>query len=143
MTINLKWLCQGLELPIYKPTIKENTMTDTNTPDSIIPPVPGDFVVTPTPVTLQTGGTDINSLLAEREKQYGSFTGYSYIANNLKNALRQGTMNGWDELSADKKEALDMIACKIARILNGNPDNLNSWEDICGYSQLVIRNLTR
>jgi hypothetical protein len=35
------------------------------------------------------------------------------------------------------KEALDMVAHKIGRILNGDPTYTDSWHDIAGYSKLV------
>ena len=44
-------------------------------------------------------------------------------------------------LDADQVEALDMIATKIARILNGNPDHVDSWIDIAGYATLVADRL--
>ena len=40
--------------------------------------------------------------------------------------------------SADQKEALEMIATKMGRIVNGDPDYLDSWLDIQGYCQLII-----
>lgn len=35
------------------------------------------------------------------------------------------------------REALDMIAHKIGRILNGDHDYADSWDDIAGYARLV------
>lgn len=49
--------------------------------------------------------------------------------------MKQGT--NWESLSSDKKEALEMIAHKIARILNGDPNYADSWHDIVGYAKLV------
>jgi len=34
-----------------------------------------------------------------------------------------------------------MIAHKIGRILNGDPDYQDSWHDIIGYARLVERQL--
>ena len=45
------------------------------------------------------------------------------------------------DLSPDQREALEMIAHKIARILNGDPDYADSWHDIAGYAQLVADRL--
>lgn len=45
------------------------------------------------------------------------------------------------ELSSDKQEALEMIAHKIGRILNGDPNYKDSWTDIAGYAQLVADTL--
>ena len=41
----------------------------------------------------------------------------------------------------DQLEALDMIAHKIARIINGDPDYADSWHDIAGYAKLVADRL--
>lgn len=84
--------------------------------------------------------TDVSDTLAEREKQYGSFAEQSMIAQLLKSVIHDS--RNWDYLSDDKREALDMIAVKIARILNGNPLNHDSWIDIAGYAKLVADTLT-
>jgi len=43
--------------------------------------------------------------------------------------------------ATDQAEALDMIFSKIARILNGDPNHLDSWTDIAGYATLVADRL--
>ena len=40
-------------------------------------------------------------------------------------------------MQPDQKEALFMIAHKIGRIINGDPDYADSWIDIAGYAKLV------
>jgi hypothetical protein len=45
--------------------------------------------------------------------------------------------DGWQRLEADQQESLHMIANKISRILNGDPDYIDSWHDIVGYAQLI------
>jgi hypothetical protein len=41
----------------------------------------------------------------------------------------------------DQREALDMIAHKIGRILNGDPNYADSWHDLEGYARLVEQRL--
>lgn len=36
------------------------------------------------------------------------------------------------------REALDMLANKLSRALNGNPEYVDTWLDIAGYAQLVV-----
>jgi hypothetical protein len=48
---------------------------------------------------------------------------------------------GYKELNPVQMEALEMIAHKIARILNGNPDHHDHWHDIAGYATLVAERL--
>lgn len=78
---------------------------------------------------------DIHDTLAERGKQYGEFHEQSEIAQCLKMEMRR--TEGWDRLTYDKRECLDMFANKIARILNGNPEFHDSWHDLSGYATLV------
>jgi len=78
---------------------------------------------------------DIEKTLDERAVRYGSFKGHSEITQEIKHTMHS-TVN-WCQLSNDKKEALDMIAHKIGRILNGDPNFKDSWHDIVGYSKLV------
>lgn len=83
---------------------------------------------------------EVDELLAERGERYGEFEDHAGISQNIKTAL---AVDGWTKLDADQAEALEMIAHKIARILNGDPNYVDSWADIAGYAQLVVRRLER
>lgn len=83
--------------------------------------------------------TDIDSTLAERGKRYGTFAAHARITQDLKDAMRD-TPN-WEKLAPDQREALEMTAHKIGRILNGDPDYADSWVDIAGYTKLVADRL--
>jgi len=82
---------------------------------------------------------NIAQTLQERCDKYGSFTSHAQISQELK-AVMYNSPN-WDELSTDKKEALEMVAHKIARILNGDPEYHDSWYDIIGYTKLIADTL--
>ena len=84
--------------------------------------------------------TDVDATLEQRGNRYGSFIDHAEITQSLK-LVMHNTPN-WSALSVDKKEALDMVAHKIARILNGDPEYKDSWHDISGYTQLIERTLT-
>jgi hypothetical protein len=45
--------------------------------------------------------------------------------------------SGWGRLTPDKRQALTVIADKIARILNGDPEYKDNWHDIGGYAKLA------
>jgi hypothetical protein len=77
----------------------------------------------------------MRDILAERGARYGEFKDHADITQSLKDDM--GT-SGWLKLRNFQKEALDMIAHKIGRIINGDPDYVDSWTDICGFSQLVV-----
>lgn len=81
----------------------------------------------------------VEETLNARGGTYGTFYDLSNTAQTLKQYVR--TQPGWRELSFVQREALDMIATKIARILNGNPEHLDSWHDIAGYATLVVDDL--
>ena len=82
--------------------------------------------------------TDVDVILNERATTYGSFEDVAGCAQEIKNAIR---MCNNSELDDDQIEALDMIASKIARVVNGNPNHIDSWIDIAGYATLVADRL--
>lgn len=83
--------------------------------------------------------TDIATTLAERGKRYGEFTSHASITQGLKDRMRLSPQ--WINLGQDQCESLEMIAHKIGRILNGDPNYADSWRDIAGYAQLVANRL--
>jgi hypothetical protein len=85
--------------------------------------------------------SNIDSTLNERGSRYGDFEDHAFITQDLK-VVMQETPN-WDLLKADQKEALEMTAHKIGRILNGDPNYIDSWHDIIGYIRLVEQRLER
>ena len=85
--------------------------------------------------------TNINDMLKGREGRYGSFEGHAKIAQGLKAVMHE--RSGWDKLADDQREALEMVQHKIARILNGDPNYIDNWIDLVGYSQLVVNRLEK
>lgn len=77
---------------------------------------------------------ELNETLAERGARYGDFADHAQIAQDLQDVMRA---RGWDALKPMQKQALTVIADKIARILNGDPDYSDNWHDIQGYAKLV------
>lgn len=82
-----------------------------------------------------TTESNIDQTLAERGQRYGEFDEHARITQNIKRAMIDSP--NWTKLSDDKKEALDMVAHKIGRILNGDPEYHDSWHDLVGYAKLV------
>lgn len=83
--------------------------------------------------------TSLDAVLNERGSRYGSFLKHAIITQRIK-AVMTDTPN-WIALNDDMVEALEMIAHKIGRILNGDPAYADSWVDIAGYAQLVADRL--
>lgn len=84
---------------------------------------------------------DISNLLGERQNTHGTYSEVSSICQAIKRTMRQSS--GWDHLGNEHAEALEMIAMKIARILSGNSNFADHWEDIEGYARLVSNELQR
>jgi hypothetical protein len=78
-------------------------------------------------------------ILAEREKTHGSFEVHASITGGIKFTLHNQA--NWKLLTATQRESLDMIAHKIGRILAGNPNTRDHWDDIAGYATLIARTL--
>ena len=73
--------------------------------------------------------------LRQRGARHGNFTDNATISQDLKNVAR-GTPN-WFALTSDKRESIEVILAKIARILAGDPEFQDHWHDIQGYARLA------
>lgn len=71
-------------------------------------------------------------ILHERQATHGNFSTCADISQNIKRIIAANDTG----LSHQQREALEMIATKMARILNGGQDHTDSWQDIAGYAQL-------
>jgi hypothetical protein len=78
---------------------------------------------------------DVSDTLQQRHETYGEYATQARIAQQLKDVMHD-TPN-WHTMTYAQRESLDMIAAKISRILNGDPDHIDSWHDIGGYARLV------
>lgn len=77
----------------------------------------------------------VNKTLEERGSRYGKFADHSKIAQGIQDTMRAAPK--WNDLDQDMKQALSVIANKIARILNGDPFYGDNWHDIQGYAKLI------
>jgi len=82
---------------------------------------------------------NLASILEERGSRYGSFKTHAAITQHLKDVMKCAPK--WNALTPSHKESLEMIAHKIGRILNGDPNYADSWVDIAGYAQLIVDQL--
>ena len=78
---------------------------------------------------------DITETLGQRENRYGEYVKVAATAQQLKETLRGGA--SWNGMEAYMQESLDLIANKLARIVNGDPFYDDSWHDVGGYAKLV------
>ncbi len=81
----------------------------------------------------------IDDTLAERGKRYGQFKDNARVAQKIKSAMHDSLK--WQTLPPEMKEALHQIACKISRLLSGDPQYADNWVDIAGYATLIEQTL--
>jgi len=79
---------------------------------------------------------EISETLTTREGQYGRYEIVSQISQDIKKIMRQSP--NYYIMPDYARESLDMIANKMARLLNGDFMLNDSWHDISGYSALVV-----
>lgn len=81
----------------------------------------------------------LQQMLDERGSRYGDFATHAQITQSIKSCMVHSP--NWAVLYVDQAESLEMIAHKIGRILNGDPNYEDSWRDIAGYASLVADRL--
>lgn len=89
---------------------------------------------------------ETKELLIERGKTHGDYEEHARATQRLKEVMRFQSQNGfacWAKLDEPQRESLDMIAHKIGRILAGDPDFRDHWDDIAGYAKLVAERCTK
>ena len=65
---------------------------------------------------------------------HGEYTDHATVTQKLKAVVH--THPHWDALFYVHKESIDMILHKIGRIIAGDPNVADHWDDIAGYSTL-------
>lgn len=79
----------------------------------------------------------VETILTQRKEVHGNFIDNARNSQQFKTIIHHST--NWDKLTPLQKEALDMIVHKVARIINGNPNEKDHWEDIAGYAILATK----
>lgn len=74
------------------------------------------------------------NILTERNITHGDFRRSAEISQHLKRVVTRYS----EGLTPVQEETLEMIMHKIARLLNGDPTRIDTWEDIVGYATLAI-----
>ena len=86
------------------------------------------------------GGRPTESILAERHVTHGDFERNAEISQAIKALLRYYTPA---DMCKVHLEVLDMHALKFARILSGQSDFAEHWDDIAGYAKLAAKACTK
>jgi hypothetical protein len=77
-------------------------------------------------------------IVEERAKIRGSWDEQSRVSQNLKMTVRAAPSK-FPTMSHVTKEAVDQILEKLARALTGDQWEAETWVDIQGYCELVLR----
>lgn len=91
---------------------------------------------------------ETQKILDQRGPVYGPFANNALVAQGLKAAMQPSYPEGlparrYDTMPVDCREALDLIALKMSRIVTGDPEYLDNWLDISGYATLVANRLRK
>lgn len=116
--------------PVYVGQVERNWLKDEPTEQ-----VQQEMFVEEKRVDVQDMNT-IGNILAERGSRYGKFETHARITQAIKAAMIDS--RNWNGLRDDTREALEMVAHKIGRMLNGDPEYADNVIDIIGYMQLVL-----
>lgn len=90
----------------------------------------------------------VAEITKKRGSVYGPFLHNAIVAQAIKTALRSipdPDNDGlqWGDLPLDVREGLDLIALKMSRIVTGEPEYLDNWDDIGGYAKIVADRIRR
>lgn len=78
----------------------------------------------------------IDTLIDTRRHTHGDYLVRSAASQAIKQVFAEHGMNA---LAPVYRDTLDMIAVKVSRILSGQADYFDHWDDIAGYSQCASR----
>lgn len=89
--------------------------------------------------------TATEKLLKERGKTHGAYADHARITQKLKAIVaderRLRVTRKQTDLSAVQLETIDMILHKIGRVLAGNADTHDHWDDMAGYATLASKDI--
>jgi len=84
---------------------------------------------------------DIAELVTERTRQHGDFRDHARVSQALKRAVHREP--AWQTLTDMHREAIDMILHKVGRIVAGDPNHRDHWDDIGGYAKITADRLEK
>jgi hypothetical protein len=98
---------------------------------------PPELLPVPEPIKV----AQVDATLDTRAQSYGKFKDGAALMQSLKRSMADHAAKHGKSFADDQWEALEMIVHKIGRIINGDPDHVDSWMDIAGYATLVADRL--
>lgn len=80
-------------------------------------------------------------ILEERGQNYGDYKAVAALSQVLEDAVRKAAQ--YPNMPAHHKESIKMILQKISRLVNGNFNHKDGWDDIAGYARLISIEIER
>jgi hypothetical protein len=121
-----------------------------------IPIVSKDFeskVISTKHSNIQTGepqgdvSSGLEATLQQRGQTHGDYTDHARISQELKatvaHELDLRKSRGQPPLEATARESIDMILHKIARVIAGEWDEPDHWQDIAGYATITEKRIKK
>jgi hypothetical protein len=88
---------------------------------------------------VEVRSSEIDATLAYRQSTHGDFADVAFRAQEIKTSFHYGTR--WHTLSPVQMESLEMLATKLARLVEGDPDFEDHTVDAIGYLTLMLNDL--
>lgn len=79
----------------------------------------------------------VDGVLQDRRKTHGNYVLGTAFTQAVMSRVSETTQ--WDRMTPYQRETTHMIVHKMQRILEGDPNNAEHWDDIAGYAKLVGR----
>lgn len=85
-------------------------------------------------------------LISQRNHTHGDYSEQALITENIVLMMAHNgdaQHSRWLAMTPGQRHALTLIATKIGRILAGDPDFRDHWDDIAGYARLVAERCSK
>ena len=83
----------------------------------------------------------VASILKDRGSRYGAFVDNARVTSEIMAVMESGKT--WSQQPNTNKEAMRMIAHKIARVVSGDPFHEDNFVDIAGYAELARKEIVK
>lgn len=75
-----------------------------------------------------------DKILNERHKTHGDYNEVARVSQAIRRVMKDTT--NWDRLNESQREALEMMCSKFGRLLSGDMNFKDHWDDLAGYAKL-------
>ena len=79
----------------------------------------------------------LEGILEARGVVHGDYADQARVAQNLKAMVTASPNWKSSSLTSVQRDAIEMILVKLSRILSGDPNHRDHWDDISGYARLA------